>query len=65
MRHPRPTQQFFFDVSVPIWGGTPSDAEEYGLKVNLSTNASVIGEELKFSDEYKFKLFSQRTVFVA
>jgi len=47
----------FLDVSVSNLGGTPSDAEEYGLKVILSTNASVIGEELKFSDEYKFNFF--------
>lgn len=42
----------FIDVSVSNLGETPSDAEEYALKVVLSTNASVTGEELKFTNEY-------------
>ena len=42
----------FLDVSVSNLGETPSDAEEYELKVILSTNASVTGEELKFTNEY-------------
>ena len=46
----------FLDVSVSNLGDTPSDAEEYGLKVILSTNTSVSAEELKFSDEYKLNL---------
>lgn len=42
----------FLDVSVSNLGETPSDAEEFGLKVVISTNASVTGEEIKFTNEY-------------
>lgn len=43
----------FLDVSVSNSGETPSFAEEYGLRIALSNNLSVTGEELNFSNEYK------------
>jgi hypothetical protein len=52
-----PDSTIFLDVSISNLGGTPSDAEEYGLKVILSTNISVIGEELKFTNEYTLNFF--------
>lgn len=44
----------FLDVNVSNPGGSASYADEYGLKVGLSTNSSAVAEEIKFSDEYKF-----------
>lgn len=43
----------FLEVSVSNSGGEPSRAEEYELRVILSTNSSVEPEEINFSDEYK------------
>ena len=47
----------FLDVSISNLGETPSDAEEYGLNVILSTNVSITGEELKFTNEYTSNFF--------
>jgi hypothetical protein len=43
----------FLEVSVSNSGHEPSSAEQYDLRVILSTNSSANSEELKFSDEYK------------
>lgn len=43
----------FLDVNISNPGGAASYADEYRLKVGLSTNSSAVVEQIKFSDEYK------------
>ena len=49
----------FFEVTVGNSGGSPSTADYFRLKVNLSKNLTTNAEEIYFSDEYKFNFRNQ------